>query len=334
MRECERVNKREHFAKNNTHRANIKYVHKRQGQDTNRGKGCVLEDKRRTNSRRGAFNQRHEAGSKRGRDKWQTRHMPKQEERKPFMTEEFKELNSIAVNGRLICKHFLWERCLKGDECQFEHSRDLGSFKLNEVCKFYVQGFCLKGDHCLYMHRTFPCKFFHTGNTCYHDNNCKFSHDPLTDLTKRLLDKYLEEQKVDTGTLESETQELEPEPAVDFLTNPVKLSFYSTAPVPEPQPPRPFGFGANDAEFSSEHPSSTLQPTPSPVHTDTAASTGADPTPDAHTPHTATPPTTLPSQTDPVKWVIHTHTHTHEHHTSNFNFEVLFPTGEHYYCYY
>ena len=34
--------------------------------------------------------------------------------------------------------------------------------------------------------------------------------------------QYLEEQKVDTGTLESETQELEPEPAVDFLTNPVK----------------------------------------------------------------------------------------------------------------
>ena len=74
-----------------------------------------------------------------------------------------------------------------------------------------------------------------------------------------------------------------------------RLSFYSTTPVPKHQPLCPFSFGANDGEFSSECPSSTHQPAPSTAHTDTAASTGADPAPDYHTPLTTTPPTTLPS---------------------------------------
>ncbi|XP_062403346.1 zinc finger CCCH domain-containing protein 4-like [Sardina pilchardus] len=267
----QRFNERAHIGKNNMHRTNMNedvHKHKRQGHDANRGKGCSFGNKKRAKmskrNHQNDFNPRAEAGSKKGRKEWQKgRQKPQREERKPFMTPEFKEQNSIDVNGRLVCKHFLADRCLKGDQCQFEHSHDLGGFKFNGVCKFYVQGFCLRGDRCLFMHKTFPCKFFHTGRKCHHGDNCKFSHDALTELTKGLLDKLLEEQKVDRETLEPGIQEPEPKPDVDFVTNPVKLSFYSTAPAPEQPPACRFSFGAKDSEFTPESPASTVQAAPS-----------------------------------------------------------------------
>lgn len=33
--------------------------------------------------------------------------------RSRFMTPEFKEQNGLVVDGRLLCRHFLWGRCIK-----------------------------------------------------------------------------------------------------------------------------------------------------------------------------------------------------------------------------
>ncbi|XP_039889374.1 uncharacterized protein LOC120734576 isoform X4 [Simochromis diagramma] len=111
-----------------------------------------------------------------------------------FMTQEFKDQNALLVDGRLLCRHFLYGRCLKAESCQLEHIQGYNDL-IKEVCKFYIQGFCTKGESCPYMHKSFPCKFFHRKGKCYQGEDCKFSHEPLTDVTGKLLDELLKWQR-------------------------------------------------------------------------------------------------------------------------------------------
>uniref|UniRef100_A0A672YK62 Zinc finger CCCH-type containing 6 n=1 Tax=Sphaeramia orbicularis TaxID=375764 RepID=A0A672YK62_9TELE len=102
---------------------------------------------------------------------------------------EFINQHTVEHNGRYICKYFLEGRCIKGEQCKFEHELVVPD-KKKELCKFYLQGYCSKGDNCIYMHNILFCiPFFHTGAKCYQGDNCKFSHEALTDVTKELLDK-------------------------------------------------------------------------------------------------------------------------------------------------
>lgn len=91
---------------------------------------------------------------------------------------------------RSICKFYLDSKCVKGAECPFSH--DVPQPRKADLCKFYLGGYCARGEHCSFMHQDFPCKFFHTGAKCYADTACRFSHQPLTDDTRRLLHRYLD----------------------------------------------------------------------------------------------------------------------------------------------
>ena len=56
------------------------------------------------------------------------------------------------------------------------------------LCYLYLQDLCPDRNKCFYLHKEFPCKFFHTGRSCGATaESCKFSHDPLSDLTKSVL---------------------------------------------------------------------------------------------------------------------------------------------------
>ncbi|XP_056616990.1 LOW QUALITY PROTEIN: zinc finger CCCH domain-containing protein 6 [Triplophysa dalaica] len=145
---------------------------------------------------------------------------PSFQKKRPIMSQEFINQHTVEHNGRHICKYFIEGRCIKGDQCKFEHDNVVPE-KKKELCKFYVQGYCTKGDACIYMHSEYPCKFFHTGAKCYQGDNCKFSHEPLTDITKELLDKILntEEEHVNEDEMEVED-----------------LRKHGIAPLPKPPP--------------------------------------------------------------------------------------------------
>ncbi|XP_037394684.1 zinc finger CCCH domain-containing protein 6 [Pygocentrus nattereri] len=142
------------------------------------------------------------------------------QKKRPIMSQEFINQHTVEHNGRNICKYFIEGRCIKGDQCKFEHDNVIPE-KKKELCKFYVQGYCTKGENCIYMHNEYPCKFFHTGAKCYQGDNCKFSHDPLTEVTKELLDKIL-----NTDDDHAHEDELELE----------DLRKQGIAPLPKPPP--------------------------------------------------------------------------------------------------
>ncbi|XP_066535143.1 zinc finger CCCH domain-containing protein 6 isoform X2 [Hoplias malabaricus] len=150
------------------------------------------------------------------------------QKKRHIMSQEFINQHTIEHNGRNICKYFIEGRCIKGDQCKFEHDNVVPE-KKKELCKFYVQGYCTKGEKCIYMHNEYPCKFFHTGAKCYQGDNCKFSHDPLTDVTKELLDKILNTDEDHTHEDELELEDLRkqgiaplprPPPGIGLLPTP------------------------------------------------------------------------------------------------------------------
>nr|XP_030693227.1 zinc finger CCCH domain-containing protein 8 isoform X2 [Globicephala melas] len=118
---------------------------------------------------------------------------PKEKQQPVRMSQGFINQHTVQRQGKQICKYFLERKCIKGDQCKFDHAAEIE--KKKEMCKFYVQGYCTRGENCLYLHNEYPCKFYHTGAKCYQGEHCKFSHAPLTAETQELLAKALDPEK-------------------------------------------------------------------------------------------------------------------------------------------
>ncbi|XP_061067073.1 zinc finger CCCH domain-containing protein 8 isoform X1 [Eubalaena glacialis] len=118
---------------------------------------------------------------------------PEEKQQPVRMSQGFINQHTVQRQGKQICKYFLERKCIKGDQCKFDHAAEIE--KKKEMCKFYVQGYCTRGENCLYLHNEYPCKFYHTGAKCYQGEYCKFSHDPLTAETQELLAKVLNPEK-------------------------------------------------------------------------------------------------------------------------------------------
>lgn len=118
---------------------------------------------------------------------------PREKQQHVHMSQGFINQHTVERKGKQVCKYFLERKCIKGDQCKFDHDAEIE--KKKEMCKFYVQGYCTRGENCLYLHNEYPCKFYHTGTKCYQGQHCKFSHAPLTADTQELLAKVLDTEK-------------------------------------------------------------------------------------------------------------------------------------------
>ncbi|XP_036402891.1 zinc finger CCCH domain-containing protein 6 isoform X2 [Megalops cyprinoides] len=157
------------------------------------------------------------------------------QKKRPIMTQEFINQHTVEHNGRYICKYYLEGRCIKGDQCKFEHDLVVPD-KKKELCKFYIQGYCSKGENCIYMHSEYPCKFFHTGAKCFQGDKCKFSHEPLTDVARELLEKV--RNKIDAKTTDAQKEILntEGEPMNEDEQEVEELRKQGITPLPKPPP--------------------------------------------------------------------------------------------------
>lgn len=62
------------------------------------------------------------------------------------------------------------------------------NLRKHELCKYYIAGTCLKGERCHYMHKSYPCKYHHIAQSCC-KKNCLFSHEELTPITSKIIEK-------------------------------------------------------------------------------------------------------------------------------------------------
>ena len=100
---------------------------------------------------------------------------------------EARQIQKMARKSHKPCHAFMAGKCPRtAEECFYTHDPDPP--QVWELCKFYLFDRCAKRDKCLYLHKGFPCKWFHTGRGCPDDEeNCKFSHEPLNDNTRTLV---------------------------------------------------------------------------------------------------------------------------------------------------
>jgi len=100
---------------------------------------------------------------------------------KAEQTEALNQLQDEPQKPGEICKFFLKGSCMKGNSCQFRHSKNERAV----VCKHWLRGLCKKGDLCEFLHeydmsKMPECYFFSKFGECS-NNECTYLHIPPED---------------------------------------------------------------------------------------------------------------------------------------------------------
>ncbi|CAI2350946.1 unnamed protein product [Caenorhabditis sp. 36 PRJEB53466] len=151
-----------------------------------------------------------------------------------------------------ICKFFREGYCRDGDNCSYSHQAE-DSLRRPVLCNFYANSYCKKGLQCLMLHGEFPCKDFHKGH-CNHDQ-CRFSHVPLTEYTRPIVDKLL--------AIDEERQSHQP---ATYRQNPVANAAAAAAAANVSRRRVLLPGGPNGNQSSPPHAPVIHAPVPQPAH--------------------------------------------------------------------
>uniref|UniRef100_A0A914I8E5 C3H1-type domain-containing protein n=1 Tax=Globodera rostochiensis TaxID=31243 RepID=A0A914I8E5_GLORO len=100
--------------------------------------------------------------------------------------------NGKPFFDRIICKFFREGFCRDGDKCTYSHAT-ADSHRQPVLCRYYQQGFCRRNLFCQNLHGEWPCKAFQKGECT--KEQCMFSHEPLDDVSRPILEKMLEDER-------------------------------------------------------------------------------------------------------------------------------------------
>ncbi|KAK7806335.1 hypothetical protein U0070_020187 [Myodes glareolus] len=116
---------------------------------------------------------------------------PEEKQPRVRMSQGFINQHTVERKGKQVCKYFLERKCIKGDQCKFDHDAEIE--KKKEMLNYFSWVKIVLSLNTV-LHE-YPCKFYHTGTKCYQGDHCNFSHAPLTAETQELLARVLDSEK-------------------------------------------------------------------------------------------------------------------------------------------
>ena len=137
------------------------------------------------------FNKNHRGGgrSQRRREK-SDRYFEMKRQREEERNQHRGGHHGRGMRRHAMCKFWHEGSCRQGDNCQYSHEGPIPKAKRQlKLCKYFLNSICTKGSDCIYMHGDFPCKFFHQNGHCKEGSQCRFSHQPLNDVTRGILER-------------------------------------------------------------------------------------------------------------------------------------------------
>ncbi|KAK3597631.1 hypothetical protein CHS0354_030182 [Potamilus streckersoni] len=123
------------------------------------------------------------------RERFQAQQQHREPKKKPLL--------ATPMDERPLCKFFKEGKCAKGRDCPFNH--DFQPPRKPYLCKFYLLSFCSKGENCV----------------CQDGDNCRFSHDPLTEELEEALHRHVDDEREDDFTRGKRPSLLGSPPVVD-----------------------------------------------------------------------------------------------------------------------
>ena len=121
----------------------------------------------------------------------------KKQAEKQFKNQSKTVLNASDVTKKVVCSFWMEGKCVKEDACTFSHdvipNKTRAEAMQEEICKYFITDSCIN-NNCPYSHnlKLLACRFFHVKKKCWKGDDCKYSHEPISEAELRKLKVEME----------------------------------------------------------------------------------------------------------------------------------------------